>query len=278
MFESEWKRKNEGKAAPYWSLRMMTIRETIMLVEDYIGTSAGYLNHFNYNNHDTFYHTHCDLDVDVPAYRAKGLTTKKAFLEILKNSSARDQAKIIRGTFEFIRPPEESDSAENVKRRKAHNHLLAVAARLEGDGQVEVPTGIESTETVLEALKDAETLLNARGPKSAVDRAHTALHGYVKSVCRQRGLAVPDDPALTLLFKLIRENFDEFKKVVNHDAEAKRVFGSLASAIDSLNTIRNRATLAHPNELLLDGAEAMLYINLSRAVLVYLDSKLKTRT
>jgi hypothetical protein len=257
---------------------MMTARETIMLVEDYIGTTGGYLNHFNYNNHDSFYHTYCDLDVDVPAYRAKGLTTRKAFLQILKDSSARDQAKIIRGTFEFIRPPEESDSAENVKRRKAHDHLLAVAVRLEGDGQVEVPTGIESTETVLQALRDAETLLKARGPTSAVDRAHTALHGYVKSVCRKRGLTVPNDPSLTLLFRLIRENFDEFKTVVNHDAEAKRVFGSLASAIDSLNTIRNRATLAHPNELLLDGAEAMLYINLSRAVLAYLDSKLKTKT
>jgi hypothetical protein len=52
------------------------------------------------------------------------------------------------------------------------------------------------------------------------------------------------------------------------------VLGSLAGALDSLNTIRNRATLAHPNELLLEGAEAMLYINLSRAVLTYVDSRL----
>ncbi len=59
--------------------------------------------------------------------------------------------------------------------------------------------------------------------------------------------------------------------------EAKRVFGSLVPALDSLNTIRNRGTRAHPNELLLEPAEAMLYINLSRAVLSYVDSKTKKK-
>ena len=57
--------------------------------------------------------------------------------------------------------------------------------------------------------------------------------------------------------------------------EAKRVFGSMAAALDSLNTIRNRATLAHPNELLLEAPEAMLFINLSRAVLAYIETKMK---
>jgi hypothetical protein len=60
--------------------------------------------------------------------------------------------------------------------------------------------------------------------------------------------------------------------------EAKRVFGSLAPALDSLNRIRNRRTLAHPNELLLEPAEAMLYINLSRAVLSYVDEWIMAST
>ena len=76
-----------------------------------------------------------------------------------------------------------------------------------------------------------------------------------------------------ILVKVMRENFPEFSATVPHDPEAKRVFGSIASAIDSLKTIRNRATLAHPNELLLEGPEAMLFINLSRAVLAYIEVK-----
>jgi hypothetical protein len=87
---------------------------------------------------------------------------------------------------------------------------------------------------------------------------------------------VPSDASLTNVFKVIREQLPEFAATIPHDAEAKRVFGSMATALDSLNTIRNRATLAHPNELLLDAPEAMLYINLSRAVLGFIDTKTRT--
>lgn len=37
-------------------------------------------------------------------------------------------------------------------------------------------------EIVEKALKDAEVLLTNSGPVSAVDRVHTAMHGYLKSV------------------------------------------------------------------------------------------------
>ena len=254
---------------------MMTPREIHMLVEDYIGTNAGYLSGFSYSVHDAFYHRYCDLDVDVAAYRAKGLTTRRAFIEILKDAKPRDQARIIRGVFEMFPPPEEE--AEDTARKKLaiYKKLIAAASRLEADGQVETPEIAETSEVVLEALKDAEVLLQTRGPKSAVDRAHTALHGYLKKLCSDRGAAVPSEPSLTALFKVIREQFSEFSGTIPHDAEAKRVFGSIASALDSLNTIRNRGTLAHPSELLLDGPEAMLYINLSRAVLGYIESKTK---
>lgn len=253
----------------------MTIREINKLVEDYIGTTPdGYLKHFSYSKHDSFYHLYCDLDVDVASFRSRGLTTRKAFVQILKDAPPRNQAKIIRGSFSYLPPPEDPVEEEGKKRRRIYEELLAVAVRLEADGQVQVPENLSSTETVFEALKDAEVLLQSRGPKNAVDRAHTALHGYLKAACSKKGIAVPVDPSLTTLFKIVREQFPEIKEVVNHDGEAKRVFGSLSSALDSLNTIRNRGTLAHPNELLLSAPEAMLYINLSRAVLAYMDSKL----
>jgi HEPN domain-containing protein len=257
---------------------MMTPREINRLVVDYVGTTNdGYLKHFSYSKHDSFYHLYCDLDVDVSAYRSRGLTTKNGFIQILKDAQPRDQAKIIRGAFAFIPPPENPSNDEDQKRLKAYNELLTVASRLEADGHVVVPANITSTETVFEALKDAEVLLKNRGAKNAVDRAHTALHGYLKGACAAKVIIVPSDPSLTTLFKLIREQFPEFKNAVSHDAEVKRLLGSLATALDTLNTIRNRATLAHPNEVLLESEEAMLYINLSRAMLAYVDSKLQKK-
>ncbi|HEV2490129.1 MAG TPA: abortive infection family protein [Candidatus Acidoferrales bacterium] len=255
---------------------MMTQREIDKLVEGYIGSNGGYLNYFSYNIHESFYYKYCDLEVDVPSYRARGLTTRRAFIQILRDAKPRDQAKIIRGVFEMIPLPAGAREDATLQKKLAiHGELLEVAARLEADGQIETPQIALTSQAVLEALKDAEVLLSARGPTSAVDRAHTALHGYLKKVCSERGLAMPTDPSLTVLFKIIREQFNEFSATVPHDAEARKVFGSVASALDSLNTIRNRGTLAHPNELLLDAPEAMLYINLSRAVLAYIETKIR---
>lgn len=255
------------------SRRMMTPREINKLVEEYIGTHDGYLNHFSYSKHDRFYPHYCDLDIDAAEYRSKGMTTLRAFIQILKDSRPREQAKIIRGVFAMIPPPEMASNAESRKRIALHKELLGIAARLESDGQVDTPEIQNTSEVVFEALQDAEVLLNTRGAKSAVDRAHTALHGYLKKLCLDRGEHVPANSSLTALFKVIRESFPEFSGIIPHDAEAKRIFGSMASALDSLNTIRNRGTLAHPNDLLLESAEAMLYINLSRAVLAYMEAK-----
>lgn len=254
----------------------MSHREINELVEGYIGTNSGYLNGFSYSIHDKFYYEWCDLDRDVSSYRERGLTTRGAFIEILKEAGPRDQAKIIRGVLEMMPPSKPAREERMLKRAALRPQLLALADRLENDGQVETPNISETDEAVFEALKDADFLLNARGPMNAVDRAHTALHGYIKRICSDRHVSVPGDAPLTTLFNAVREHVTEFS-AASHDAEARKVFRALAAALDSLNTIRNRGTLAHPNDLLIGAPEALLYINLSRAVLAYLEAKIKKK-
>jgi hypothetical protein len=43
--------------------------------------------------------------------------------------------------------------------------------------------------------------------------------------------------------------------------------------MDALQPIRNNASVAHPNEALLDAPEAMLVVNTARTLLHYLDAK-----
>ena len=254
----------------------MSQREIQWLVEDYIGVNSGYLRRFTWAKHEAFYHKFCDLDVDVLRYRENGHTTRSGFIQILKDVSPRDQAKIIRGTFKMLPLAQVSDYKNRKEKEAVRDRLLKVAVKLESDGLVDSPEPEESSETVFEALRSADVLLKHCGAEHAVDRAHTAVHGYLKKLCADRGVPLPADPALTAVFKLLRERpeFPEFSTIVAHDAEATRINGGLETARVSLNTIRNRATLAHPNELLLEGAEAMLCINLSRAFIAYLDSKL----
>ena len=187
---------------------MMTDREIHRLVEDYIGTDGGYLCGFSYSKHNNFYVQYCDMDVDVPSYRARGPTTRRAFIAILKDSKAREQARIIRGVFEMFPPPDEPTTDERERRKlDLHKQLLQAAVRLESDGLVETPKITQTGNVVIETLRDAEVLLEKRGAKSAVDWAHTALHGYLKKLCADRGVTLPDDASLTTIFKVMREKF-----------------------------------------------------------------------
>src|ERR1700679_1599702 len=113
---------------------MMTPQEVNTLVRDYIGTDGGYLNGFSYSIHDKFYADYCGLEIDVKSYRARGLTTLRAFTEILKDSKPKVQAKIIRGVLAMIPPPQGAKDESARKRLTLSEQLRSLAARLEGHG------------------------------------------------------------------------------------------------------------------------------------------------
>lgn len=145
----------------------------------------------------------------------------------------------------------------------------------EGPVAVENPSLAITSDVVERALKDAENLIGTSGATSGIDRMHTALHGYLKSVCDRSGLAYGTDPAVTQLFKIVRTQHPAFTGGSPYADDVRRVANAFASAIDALNTIRNNATLAHPNDALLEAPEAMLMINSVRTLLQYLNAKLK---
>jgi hypothetical protein len=132
------------------------------------------------------------------------------------------------------------------------------------------PSPEVTSEVVERALLDAEQLLQTRGPSSAVDRIHTAFHGYLHAVSKRAGIVVQPDENITQLFKKLR---------ISHPAlqhpEIARIVTAMATIVDSLNPLRNRFSLAHPNDTLLEEAEAMLVINAVRSMLLYVDARVK---
>jgi len=120
----------------------MTQGEIDRLVKDYIGISSGYLNHFTYKVHETFYQRYCDLEIDVLSYRRQGMTTQNAFVEILRTADSQDQARIIRGLFDMIPPPEQSEDKADKKKIAVHAELMRTVSRLERamSSEVSIPT------------------------------------------------------------------------------------------------------------------------------------------
>lgn len=139
---------------------------------------------------------------------------------------------------------------------------------------VDSPEPKTNSLTVQIALKDAETLFRTSGAQSAIDRVHTAIHGYLKQICNDNDIKYEKDPSLTTLFGLIRPMIQP-SGMNNNDVI--KILRSSAVILEAINNIRNKASMAHPNEILLDEDEAILAINSTRTLLHYLDAKLKDR-
>ena len=130
-----------------------------------------------------------------------------------------------------------------------------------------------STDAGLAALADAQALLRTRGPTSAVDRVHTGLHAFLKAACEQASIQYPKKPNANQLLKLILERHSSLQSLGPRTEDIRKMIRTSASIVDAMGTLRNNASLAHPNDELLDHDEALFVINLARSLMRYLDAK-----
>lgn len=182
--------------------------------------------------------------------------------------------------------------ADYMEKAQEHNHLYAnvasvfsnlrfyirfIIVELDADtgvSPVTTPASIAPIEVVKRALRDSEQLLATNGAVSAIDRVHTALHGYLKWICEQSGkLPVSKDPSITELLKAV-EKHPKLLPKATHSNKTKNILRAFATALDAVNQVRNQGSMAHPNELV-DEADALLVVNATRTMLRYLDDRLQ---
>ena len=108
----------------------------------------------------------------------------------------------------------------------------------------------------------------------AVDRVHTAFHGYLRTLCEDEGISFSTKDDLVKLIKLLFASHPKLD-ISTKPLEVKNIVRNLVSIADSLNPIRNQGSRAHPNKLTLEEAEAILVINSIYSALVYFDTKVQ---
>lgn len=250
---------------------MLSNAEVMKVVNGYIGVDGGYLVGFSYRTHEEFYPMYCGLDIDPNQYEG---TTRQRFMKILSSADAPTQAKILRGVLEYC--PADNEYHGD-RRQKYKQEIEEMIRRIEGESLpvVENPELTVTSEVLERAIADTKALIENTGATSAVDRVHTLLHGYLKGLCRRSGITINGDPNVTALFSQLRQNHPAFQSADNTSANVDRMIRSLGAILDVFNPIRNHESMSHPNEVLLDEPEAILFINIARSVLQYINTKLK---
>lgn len=157
------------------------------------------------------------------------------------------------------------------------HYVRFIAVELHDEGSpspVSTPSLAITSDLVERALAESERAVVQTGAVAGVDRAHTALHGYLRAICARASILHTAEADITQLFKLIQTQHPAMTEQGPRAADVAKVGRAFASVLDALNPLRNRATLAHANEALLPDAEAMLVINGIRTLLHYLNAKI----
>lgn len=246
-------------------MTLLTNQDIYKLVNHYIGVSGGYLGDFSYRTHAEFYHEFCDLDINPNDYPG---TTRERFITILKQNPPNVQAIIIRGILEKY-----PAGSSNIRTKELHQTFTLLAARLAGVPTIATPNLIITSDVVERAIKDAEMLVQTSGATSGVDRIHTALHGYLIAVCADARITHSADASINELFKALKAQHPALNGFGSRAEEVTKIIRGFGGILDTLNPIRNHASVAHPNNELLEQDEAVLVINAARTILHYLNAK-----
>lgn len=156
-------------------------------------------------------------------------------------------------------------------------HVRFIAAALGEDTEpasVAPPVPSVSSDVLEQALVDVERALADGRPSTGIDRIHTAFHTYLRDLARQVGLGL-QDAGMPELFKALRLSHPALQAIGPRAADLTRILNAMATVIDALNPLRNKASLAHPSDGLLPDAEAMLVINAVHTLLHYLEKRVR---
>ena len=125
--------------------------------------------------------------------------------------------------------------------------------------------------TIQKAVEDAHVFIREGRFDSAVDRVHTALHGYLRQLLTGHGIDYGADDGLPALFAKLHGFYGDSIQPADVANRVKNILRSAGGMITAVNELRNNNTIAHPNGQLIQKKEAQLVIRLLNAVVDYIE-------
>ena len=124
------------------------------------------------------------------------------------------------------------------------------------------------------ALEAVSALVDQGKYMQAVDRIHTALHACVRDLAIEVDVDIEKKDGLLEQFSAVRDRHAAFA-VQDGDRATADVLKGLSRALDGINSMRNKHSLAHPSTQPLAQEEARLAVNAGCALLQYVVDRVR---
>lgn len=125
--------------------------------------------------------------------------------------------------------------------------------------------------TIQKAVEDAQVFIREGRFDSAVDRVHTAFHGYLRTLLTDHSVSYGADDGLPALFTKLHGYYGNTIQPADVANRVKGILRSAGGMINAVNELRNNNTIAHPNGQLIQAREAQLVIRLVNAIVDYIE-------
>lgn len=139
------------------------------------------------------------------------------------------------------------------------------------DSAVSVTNHVTGNKAVLIALKDAQAHIDVGQFTNAVDRVHTAFHGYLREVLDGYQIQYVRSDNLSALLTKLHEFYGQVIQPPEVAARIKTILRCSGGIVQSVNEIRNNNTVAHPTHQLIEKREAELVVRVVDALLCYIE-------
>lgn len=130
---------------------------------------------------------------------------------------------------------------------------------------------VNKSEAINKAIDDANTLIRSGRYDSAVDRIHTAFFGYLRFLLDQHNIPYVEGDTLAQLYTKLHIYYGETIQPNDVGVLVKTIMRSSSGTISAINDFRNRHTVVHPNDHLINKREAQLAIRLINSVVDYIE-------
>lgn len=241
---------------------------------------SGYILDFSHNTLGDFIEEHTGRDVYDPKYPQRGSGSKawrvRAFWEVEPNhlagklivafidhrATVLERQAAAGGTILDVTPqPDEARLVEECRRIAARLMQGAVVHEIDA---IQAPAGEPDFETVVREIHD---VIRRNQPEAGLDRLHTFVVKFVRSLCAGRGIVATRDRPLHSLFG---EYVKSLRAAGHLESEmTERILKSSIGTLEAFNDVRNEQSLAHDNPIL-NHAESLLIFNHVAATLRFI--------